>query len=160
GKMLKRFYVWPQADTAQRDHQRVTGRSGVGQMSSDVAPTRGAGAGLRAQRERLLLTQEELAARSGVDVRTIRDIETGWTARPRPSPARLLAAALTGPQKEAAPAPRRSTSRPPAPCRPTCRTSPAGSPSWACSTPCWTVASPPRWSSRPSPAPQASVSRN
>src|SRR5580698_1480164 len=40
------------------------------------------------------LTQEELAALSGLDARTIRDIERGRTARPRRSSADLLARAL------------------------------------------------------------------
>jgi tetratricopeptide (TPR) repeat protein/transcriptional regulator with XRE-family HTH domain len=40
------------------------------------------------------VTQEELAALSGLDVRTIRDIERGRTARPRRSSADLLARAL------------------------------------------------------------------
>lgn len=40
------------------------------------------------------ITQEELAASSGLDVRTIRDIERGRTACPRRSSADLLARAL------------------------------------------------------------------
>jgi DNA-binding XRE family transcriptional regulator len=40
------------------------------------------------------LTQEELAALTGLDVRTIRDIERGRTTRPRRSSADLLARAL------------------------------------------------------------------
>ena len=40
------------------------------------------------------LTQENLAALSGLDVRTIRDIERGHTTRPRRSSADLLARAL------------------------------------------------------------------
>ena len=84
------------------------------QMSRDVADAPGAGARLRAQRERLLLTQEDLAARSGVDARTIRDIETGRTARPRPSTVRLLTEALAGPPRDAAPDPDPSAVRAPA----------------------------------------------
>src|SRR6185437_1627546 len=76
-------------------------------MSRDVANGSGGGTWLRARRERLLLTQEDLAARSGVDARTIRDIETGRTARPRPSTVRLLNGAL-------ADTPNQSAIRPPA----------------------------------------------
>ncbi len=90
----------------------MTLRSGGMQMSSDVANAPGAGAWLREQRERLLLTQEDLATRSGVDARTIRDIETGRTARPRPSTVRLLSEALAGIQHDTAPDP--STGRRPA----------------------------------------------
>ena len=49
---------------------------------------------LRAHRERALLTQEALAARSGVSVRTIRDLELGRVRRPRSGSVRLLADAL------------------------------------------------------------------
>jgi transcriptional regulator with XRE-family HTH domain len=41
------------------------------------------------------LTQEELAALSGLDVRTISDIERGRTTRPHRSSADLLARALS-----------------------------------------------------------------
>ena len=49
--------------------------------------------GLREARERALLTQEELAARSGVTVSTISRVETGAQAA-RISTLRKLAAAL------------------------------------------------------------------
>ncbi|HEY8474284.1 MAG TPA: tetratricopeptide repeat protein [Natronosporangium sp.] len=49
---------------------------------------------LRAFRERALLTQEELAARSGVSVGTIAGLEAGRTRRPRSTSVRLLADAL------------------------------------------------------------------
>jgi tetratricopeptide (TPR) repeat protein/transcriptional regulator with XRE-family HTH domain len=49
---------------------------------------------LRAFRARELLSQEELAARSGVSVRTIRDLETGHILAPRHGTVRLLADAL------------------------------------------------------------------
>ena len=45
-------------------------------------------------RGRLDLTQEELAARSGVDVTTIRHIESGRTQRPRAQTLARLAQAL------------------------------------------------------------------
>ncbi|MGW3353644.1 ATP-binding protein [Nonomuraea rubra] len=45
---------------------------------------------VRAHRRRLGLTQEELADRSGVGLRTIRDIEAGRISRPRPGTVRLL----------------------------------------------------------------------
>src|SRR5207249_2964907 len=48
---------------------------------------------LRMYRRRALLTQEDLASRSGVSVRTIRKLENG-SGRPRYSSVRLLAGAL------------------------------------------------------------------
>src|SRR5437764_4434789 len=48
---------------------------------------------LRLYRRRALLTQEDLADRSGVSVRTIRKLESGC-GRPRYSSVRLLASAL------------------------------------------------------------------
>ncbi|MFM9443622.1 helix-turn-helix transcriptional regulator [Streptomyces acidiscabies] len=54
---------------------------------------------LRGHRRRLGLSQEELADRSGVSVRTISHVETGRIARPRLTTVRQLADALdlTGP---------------------------------------------------------------
>jgi tetratricopeptide (TPR) repeat protein/transcriptional regulator with XRE-family HTH domain len=49
---------------------------------------------VRAHRQRLGLTQEALAAATGISARTIRDIETGRIASPRPGTVRLLADAL------------------------------------------------------------------
>src|SRR5215472_11178396 len=49
---------------------------------------------VRGYRAEAGLTQEELAALTGLDVRTIRDIERGRTERPRRSSADLLARAL------------------------------------------------------------------
>jgi tetratricopeptide (TPR) repeat protein/transcriptional regulator with XRE-family HTH domain len=49
---------------------------------------------LRAHREGALLSQEELAARSGLSVRAIRDVEAGRVQRPRGESLRLLADAL------------------------------------------------------------------
>ncbi|WP_416967916.1 ATP-binding protein [Streptomyces sp. 4F14] len=49
---------------------------------------------LRGHRRRLGLSQEELADRSGVSVRTISHVETGRIARPRPATVRHLADAL------------------------------------------------------------------
>lgn len=54
----------------------------------------GNGSWLRDRRTRALLTQENLAELTGVDARTIRDIETGRTPKPRTSTTRLLLAAL------------------------------------------------------------------
>lgn len=51
-------------------------------------------------REAACLTQEELAERSGLSVRAIRNLETGHTARPRKQSLRLLAAALRLPPVE------------------------------------------------------------
>ncbi|TMM34432.1 MAG: helix-turn-helix transcriptional regulator [Actinobacteria bacterium] len=52
------------------------------------------GESVRAFRQRSGLTQEELAARAGVSVRSIRDIEAGRTGRARPGTVRLLAEVL------------------------------------------------------------------
>ncbi|WP_069853787.1 helix-turn-helix domain-containing protein [Actinoalloteichus hymeniacidonis] len=49
---------------------------------------------LRAARARAGITQEELEARSGISVRTIRRVETGRTRSARPETIRLLAVAL------------------------------------------------------------------
>lgn len=51
-------------------------------------------------REAACLTQEELAERSGLSVRAIRNLETGHTARPRKQSLRLLATALRLPPVE------------------------------------------------------------
>jgi tetratricopeptide (TPR) repeat protein/transcriptional regulator with XRE-family HTH domain len=56
----------------------------------------GAGVGelVRAWRERALLTQEQLAERTGLSLRTVRRLESGEGGRPRSSSLGLLAAAL------------------------------------------------------------------
>jgi tetratricopeptide (TPR) repeat protein/transcriptional regulator with XRE-family HTH domain len=58
---------------------------------------------LRGLRERALLTQEQLAARAGVSIGTVRGLETGRVRRPRGSSLQLLAdaLALTGREREA-----------------------------------------------------------
>ena len=60
------------------------------------------GALLRAHRHRSLLSQQELAARSGLSERTIRNLEANRVRVPRASTARLLAEALEldGPDRE------------------------------------------------------------
>ncbi len=54
----------------------------------------GAGILLRRWRQRALLTQEELAARAGLDARTVRRLEADDLRRPRTSTLRLVADAL------------------------------------------------------------------
>src|SRR4051812_36424845 len=49
---------------------------------------------VRAQRRRLGLTQEELAEKTGVSVRSIHNLEAGRIAAPRPATVRLLADAF------------------------------------------------------------------
>lgn len=60
----------------------------------------GFGALLRTRRSGAGLTQEELAERSGLSVRAIRDLEHGRVARPRRETLRLLATALGLPEEE------------------------------------------------------------
>ncbi|GAA3744627.1 hypothetical protein GCM10022225_30350 [Plantactinospora mayteni] len=55
---------------------------------------------LRALRERALLTQEELARRSGLSVGTVRGVETGRIRRPRLGSVRLLIDALDLPESD------------------------------------------------------------
>ncbi len=71
---------------------------------------------VRALRQRVGITQEELASLAGISVRGIREIEAGRIGRPRPGTVRLLADAfaLTGADRDrftaaAAPAPAGST---------------------------------------------------
>ncbi|HZB30910.1 MAG TPA: helix-turn-helix domain-containing protein [Streptosporangiaceae bacterium] len=63
---------------------------------------RGAGELLVRRRRAMGLTQEEVAQRSALSVRTISDIERGHTRRPRPRSLQLLAAALNLNQTEVA----------------------------------------------------------
>jgi tetratricopeptide (TPR) repeat protein/transcriptional regulator with XRE-family HTH domain len=86
--------------TVEADNRQLAGSSKGGPMGTGgdsgpdpAGPTSLAGL-LRAARDRALLTQEELAQRSGLSVRTIRDLETGRVGRPRSGSMRLLADAL------------------------------------------------------------------
>ncbi len=76
-------------------------------MSGEDGGARDFGAWMRRRRIAAGLSQEELAASSGVSVRAISDLERGRTTRPYPRSMRLLAAALagTGPMPVAAAAP-------------------------------------------------------
>ncbi|BCJ26892.1 SARP family transcriptional regulator [Actinocatenispora sera] len=56
--------------------------------------------GLREARRRLGLTQDALAARAGLSVRAVRDLERGRVPNPRPATLRRLAAALQPPDVE------------------------------------------------------------
>lgn len=56
--------------------------------------SRDLGALVRRLREQALLTQEELAERAGLSVRTVRGVESGRIGRPRSASVRLLAEAL------------------------------------------------------------------
>lgn len=59
-----------------------------------VKPARDFGSLLRRYRQRALLTQEELASRTGVSTRTIRRLESGQLRRPRAATVRALAGQL------------------------------------------------------------------
>jgi tetratricopeptide (TPR) repeat protein/transcriptional regulator with XRE-family HTH domain len=65
-------------------------------MMNEPADRNGAltGAEFRHDRMAVGLTQEQLAERSGLSVRAIRDLERGRVGRPRPSTARQIASAL------------------------------------------------------------------
>jgi DNA-binding XRE family transcriptional regulator len=52
---------------------------------------------VRSRRIAEMLTQEELAERCGLSVRTVRDVETGRNCTPRLTTKRLIIAALTAP---------------------------------------------------------------
>ncbi|GAA3572179.1 hypothetical protein GCM10022419_061320 [Nonomuraea rosea] len=67
-------------------------------MESGNRPT--LGALLRRWRERALLTQEQLAAETGLNVRTIRRLEGDALQRPRSDSLRRLAAALELDERE------------------------------------------------------------
>src|SRR4051812_38726926 len=58
---------------------------------------------LRSHRLRAKLTQQELAARAAIGVRTVRDLERGRASRPQRTTAELLATALdlAGPDRAA-----------------------------------------------------------
>src|SRR3954453_10945776 len=56
---------------------------------------------LRRHRLRAKLTQEELAARAAIGVRTVRDLERGRASRPQRTTVELLAAALGLPADQA-----------------------------------------------------------
>jgi transcriptional regulator with XRE-family HTH domain len=57
---------------------------------------------VRGWRERALLTQEQLALRAGLGVRTIRRLESGGQTRPRDCSVSLLADALNLPTEDRA----------------------------------------------------------
>src|SRR3954451_482985 len=65
-------------------------------MAADEAGPGGSGFDTVLRRNRLLakLTQEELAVRAAVGVRTVRDLERGRASRPQRTTVELLAAAL------------------------------------------------------------------
>jgi tetratricopeptide (TPR) repeat protein/DNA-binding XRE family transcriptional regulator len=78
----------------------VAAVGGIGDTRAIVGDSRSRASGsrfsalLREHRERLLLSQEELAARSGLSTRAIRYLEDGQVRRPRSMSVRLLADAL------------------------------------------------------------------
>jgi predicted ATPase/DNA-binding XRE family transcriptional regulator len=71
-------------------------------MASDQRPGQGFGVVLRDHRLRVGLTQEELAARAAIGVRTVRDLERGRSSRPQRTTVEVLAGALelTGSDRE------------------------------------------------------------
>jgi tetratricopeptide (TPR) repeat protein len=71
----------PQAAELRRKLSRATSRDGLDGL-------------LRRHRLRHGMSQEDLAARTGLSVRTVRHLESGRAGRPRPETVRLLVAAL------------------------------------------------------------------
>jgi transcriptional regulator with XRE-family HTH domain len=63
-------------------------------LAGDVGPAAAFGAELRRRRTDARLTQEQLAERSGLSVRTVRGLERGRVRYPRPESLRLLAEVL------------------------------------------------------------------
>jgi transcriptional regulator with XRE-family HTH domain len=74
--------------------EELDARRGRGRGDEAWVNNAGFGALLRACRQRGSLTQERLANRSGLSVRTIREFEAGRVGRPRAESVRLLADAL------------------------------------------------------------------
>lgn len=74
------------------------GRPSRGAMTSESDASAEVGLWLRRQREQAGLSQEDLAARSGLSVRAISDLERGRTRRPYPRSVCLLTAALGLPE--------------------------------------------------------------
>ena len=70
--------------------------------SATTSPEQAFGIVLRTVRTERGLSQEDLAERTGLSVRTIRYLESGRAGRPRPETARLLADAfgLQGEERE------------------------------------------------------------
>jgi tetratricopeptide (TPR) repeat protein/transcriptional regulator with XRE-family HTH domain len=66
----------------------------AGGTPREGATSEGVGRWLRRQREESGLTQEELAARSGLSVRALSDLERGRSRRPHPHSVRIVARAL------------------------------------------------------------------
>lgn len=99
------YSCWPRRARSAGNYRWLIGRSRlvVNYMTDHVEDALAGGSNgewLRGRRRQALLTQEELAARSGVDARTIRDIETSRTAHPRASTVRQILDALTAAEQD------------------------------------------------------------
>src|ERR687883_89904 len=80
---------------ASRGARQLTGSSPA--APGGARPPEGGsvfGETVRAHRHRMGLSQEDLAGKTGVSVRTIRELEAGRITRPRPGTLRLLAEAF------------------------------------------------------------------
>jgi tetratricopeptide (TPR) repeat protein/transcriptional regulator with XRE-family HTH domain len=82
------------ASDRRGDHEQAVIMSTAEASMGSVAP----GVWLKRQRKAAGLTQEDLAERSGVSVRTIADLERGRTRKPYPSSLRALVRALGLPE--------------------------------------------------------------
>ncbi|MQA15631.1 MAG: helix-turn-helix domain-containing protein, partial [Pseudonocardiaceae bacterium] len=79
----------------RHDPGRKPARSVAGEDMPEAARATTRAALLRARRARALLSQEELAERAGLSVRTVRNIEAQRLVRPHPDTVRRISAALT-----------------------------------------------------------------
>jgi transcriptional regulator with XRE-family HTH domain len=85
------------ASDRRGDHEQAVIMS-TAEAGTALGATTAPGAWLKRQRQAAGLTQEDLAERSGVSVRTIADLERGRTRKPYPSSLRALVRALGLPE--------------------------------------------------------------
>ncbi|HET9899255.1 MAG TPA: BTAD domain-containing putative transcriptional regulator [Streptosporangiaceae bacterium] len=97
GGTLRDLAAYPYGVSGGHDNQAGLGSNQASWRAWSGSP----GTWLRQARKDAGLTQRELAERSGLAIRTIRDLERGASARPYPRSIRVLAQALGLPQSQA-----------------------------------------------------------